>query len=86
MFVVRFFLGIVEAAFLPGVLLILSKWYTRRELTTRTAILFSGNLISNAFSALIAAGIFSNMQGMLGHSAWRWLFWIIGALCLWLLL
>ncbi|CAH0055623.1 unnamed protein product [Clonostachys solani] len=79
MFAVRFFLGIVEAAFLPGVLLILSKWYTRRELTTRTAILFSGNLISNAFSALIAAGIFSNMQGTLGHSAWRWLFWIIGA-------
>ncbi|CAH0024820.1 unnamed protein product [Clonostachys rhizophaga] len=62
MFFVRFFLGIVEAALLPGVLLILSKWYTRRELTTRTAILFSGNLISNAFPALIAAGIFSNMQ------------------------
>ncbi|VUC26799.1 unnamed protein product [Clonostachys rosea] len=80
MFVVRFFLGIVEAAFLPGVLLILSKWYTRRELTTRTAILFCGNLISNAFSALIAAGVLSNMQGALGHPAWRWLFWIIGAI------
>lgn len=41
----------------------------------RNAILFSGNLISNAFSALVAAGVLSNMQGVLGHAAWRWLFW-----------
>ncbi|KAH6886844.1 major facilitator superfamily domain-containing protein [Thelonectria olida] len=77
---VRFFLGFIEAAFLPGALLILSKWYTRRELTTRNAILFCGNLISNAFSALIGAGVLSNMQGVLGHAAWRWLFWIEGAI------
>lgn len=76
----RFFLGFVEAAFLPGALLILSKWYTRRELTTRNAILFCGNLISNAFSALLGAGILSNMDGVLGHAAWRWLFWIEGAI------
>jgi MFS family permease len=72
---IRFFLGFVEAAFLPGALMILSKWYTRRELTVRNAILFCGNLISNAFSALIGAGVLSNMQGVLGHAAWRWLFW-----------
>jgi MFS family permease len=75
MVTIRFFLGFVEAAFLPGALLILSKWYTRRELTVRNAILFCGNLISNAFSALVAAGVLSNMQGTLGHAAWRWLFW-----------
>jgi MFS family permease len=80
MVVVRFMLGFVEAAFLPGALLIQSKWYTRRELTTRNAILFCGNIISNAFSALIGAGVLSNMQGVLGHAAWRWLFWIEGAI------
>ncbi|KAK3896645.1 major facilitator superfamily domain-containing protein, partial [Staphylotrichum tortipilum] len=79
MVIVRFFLGFVEAAFLPGALLILSKWYTRRELTTRNALLFCGNLISNAFSALVGAGVLSNMQGVLGHAAWRWLFFIEGA-------
>ncbi|KAK3389817.1 major facilitator superfamily transporter [Podospora didyma] len=76
----RFLLGFVEAAFLPGALLILSKWYTRKELTYRNAILFCGNLISNAFSALIGAGVLSNMDGVLGHAAWRWLFWIEGAI------
>lgn len=80
MVVVRFFLGFVEAAFLPGTLLVLSKWYTRRELTTRNAVLFCGSLISNAFSALVGAAVLSNMQGTLGHAAWRWLFWIEGAL------
>lgn len=80
MVVVRFFLGFVEAAFLPGTLLILSKWYTRRELTTRNAVLFCGSLISNAFSALVGAAVLSNMQGTLGHAAWRWLFWIEGAI------
>jgi MFS family permease len=80
MVAIRFLLGFIEAAFLPGALLILSKWYTRKELTTRNAILFCGNLISNAFSSLIAAGVLSNMQGVLGHAAWRWLFWIEGAI------
>jgi MFS family permease len=79
MIAIRFCIGFVEAAFLPGALLILSKWYTRRELTTRNAILFCGNLISNAFSSLVGAAVLSNMEGTLGHRAWRWLYWIEGA-------
>jgi MFS family permease len=73
-------LGFVEAAFFPGALFLLSKWYTRKELAMRTAILYCGNLISNAFGGLLAAGILSGMQGTLGHAAWRWLFYIEGAL------
>ncbi|KZO91347.1 MFS general substrate transporter [Calocera viscosa TUFC12733] len=76
----RFFLGFVEAAFFPGALFLLSKWYTREELGLRTAILYCGNLISNAFGGLMAAGILGGMQGVLGHAAWRWLFYIEGAL------
>ncbi|KAH7402213.1 major facilitator superfamily domain-containing protein [Phaeosphaeria sp. MPI-PUGE-AT-0046c] len=79
MVAIRFFIGFVEAAFLPGALLILSKWYTRRELTLRNAILFCGNLISNAFSSLVGAAVLGNMEGTLGHRAWRWLYWIEGA-------
>ncbi|KAF8913854.1 MFS general substrate transporter [Gymnopilus junonius] len=76
----RFFLGFVEAAFFPGALFLLSKWYKRNELGLRTAILYCGNIISNAFGALMASGILNGMQGKLGHSAWRWLFFIEGAL------
>ncbi|KAL5637257.1 hypothetical protein ACGC1H_001037 [Rhizoctonia solani] len=76
----RFFLGFVEAAFFPGALFLLSKWYKRNELGLRTAILYCGNLSSNAFGGLLAAGILDGMQGKLGHAAWRWLFFIEGAL------
>ncbi|KAF8639444.1 hypothetical protein AX16_010299 [Volvariella volvacea WC 439] len=76
----RFFLGFVEAAFFPGALFLLSKWYKRNELGLRTAILYCGNIISNAFGALMASGILSGMDGILGHAAWRWLFFVEGAI------
>ncbi|KAF8741122.1 hypothetical protein AX14_005723 [Amanita brunnescens Koide BX004] len=76
----RFFLGFVEAAFFPGALFLISKWYKRDELGLRTAILWCGNIISSAFGALIASGILEGMQGKLGQAAWRWLFYIEGAL------
>ena len=68
----RFFLGFVEAAFFPGALFLLSKWYKRSELGVRTAILSCGSLISNAFGSLIASGILDGMEGKLGHAAWRY--------------
>jgi MFS family permease len=70
----RFFLGFVEAAYFPGCLFFLSSWYTRKELAFRTAVLYSGSLISGAFSGLIAAGIVSGLDGARGLRAWRWMF------------
>ncbi|KAK3941220.1 putative pantothenate transporter liz1 protein [Diplogelasinospora grovesii] len=75
---VRFFLGFVEAAYFPGCLYYLSCWYTRKELGFRTAVLYSGALISGAFSGLISAGVTWGMDGARGLSAWKWLFIIEG--------
>ncbi|KAI1658168.1 MFS general substrate transporter [Daldinia decipiens] len=75
---VRFFLGFVEAAYFPGCLYYLS--YTRKELGLRTAFLYSGALISGAFSGLISAGITQNMNGTGGLGAWQWLFIIEGVI------
>jgi hypothetical protein len=47
----------------------------------RYTILYCGNLISNAFGQLIAAGVLANMKGTLGHAAWRWLFFSETARC-----
>ncbi|KAK7539202.1 pantothenate transporter liz1 [Phyllosticta citricarpa] len=76
----RFFLGFVEAAYFPGCLFFLSSWYTRKELGMRTAFLYSGALISGAFSGLISAGVKGGMDGLHGLRAWRWLFIIEGAI------
>ncbi|OTA98618.1 hypothetical protein M426DRAFT_69448 [Hypoxylon sp. CI-4A] len=75
---VRFWLGFVEAAYFPGCLYYLS--YTRKELGLRTAFLYSGALISGAFSGLISAGITQNMDGVRGLGAWQWLFVIEGVI------
>ncbi|KAE8445672.1 hypothetical protein EG329_012970 [Mollisiaceae sp. DMI_Dod_QoI] len=76
----RFILGFVEAAYFPGCLYYLSAWYTRKELVKRTAVLYSGSLLSGAFSGLIAAGITNGLNGARGLSAWRWLFIVEGAI------
>ncbi|KAI0766995.1 MFS general substrate transporter [Fomes fomentarius] len=76
----RIFVGIPEAAFYPGAIYLLSRWYTRKELAFRSAILYGGLLISNAFGSLLAAGILSGMEGVRGIRAWRWLFYIEGAI------
>ncbi|KAI9651247.1 hypothetical protein NHQ30_001285 [Ciborinia camelliae] len=76
----RFILGFVEAAYFPGCLYYLSAWYTRKELVKRTAFLYSGSLLSGAFSGLISAGITHGLDGAKGLKAWRWLFIIEGSI------
>ncbi|KAG1874485.1 MFS general substrate transporter [Suillus subalutaceus] len=78
--ILRFLLGFVEAAFFPGAVFLLSQWYKRNELGLRTALLTCGSSVSNAFSALIASGILAGLDGILGFTAWRWLFLVEGTL------
>lgn len=77
---VRILLGVVESAFFPGALALLSFFYRKNEMATRTALLFSGSIISNAFSGLISAGILGGLDGKAGLAGWRWLFIIEGAM------
>ncbi|GJC91457.1 MFS transporter [Colletotrichum higginsianum IMI 349063] len=75
----RFLLGITEAPFYPGALYMLSMFYTRKEISVRMAIFYTGNMAASAFSGLIAAPIFAGMGGLRGLSGWQWLFIIQGA-------
>lgn len=63
----------------PGAILIISSFYTRTEVATRIAVMYSANIASTAFAGLIAAAIFP-LHGKLGYSGWQWLFIIQGAL------
>lgn len=74
----RLLIGLPEAAFYPGATYLLSRWYTRKELAFRSAIMFSALLFSIAFGNLFAAGILSSMEGTWGIRAWRWLFFLEG--------
>lgn len=71
---VRFLLGLCEAPFFPGAVYVLSSWYTRAELARRITSLYAALCIAMGCSGLIAAGVFSNMEGTLGLAGWQWLF------------
>ncbi|RKL19719.1 hypothetical protein BFJ68_g3198 [Fusarium oxysporum] len=75
--VIRFLLGIFEAGFLPGAILIISNWYLPNETQTRIAILYTSAATGGAFSGLLAFAI-AKMDGMAGMEGWRWIFLIEG--------
>ncbi|KIR34351.1 nicotinamide mononucleotide permease [Cryptococcus deuterogattii CA1014] len=77
---VRILLGFTESPYFPGALFLLSTWYTKKELAYRTAFLYTGSLLSGAFSGLIAAGVQNGLDGKLGMESWRWLFILEGAI------
>ncbi|KAF3491955.1 MFS transporter [Arthroderma uncinatum] len=77
LFALRWLLGMSESAFLPLVIYYLTTFYRRGELARRLAIFYAASNIANAFSGLLAFGVFqipnSKLQG------WRYLFLIEGA-------
>lgn len=74
----RFFLGVTEAPYYPGAVYILSVFYNRKEIATRIAILYTGNVLATAFAGLIAAGVFHGMDNAMGLAGWQWLFILQG--------
>ncbi|GAA6004505.1 hypothetical protein JCM10207_000757 [Rhodosporidiobolus poonsookiae] len=77
---VRILLGFTESPYFPGALFVLSSWYTKEELAFRTAFMYTGSLLSGAFSGFISAGVQAGMDGTLGRPAWSWLFILEGAI------
>ena len=75
----RVVVGILEAGFAPGVLLLMSSWYKRAEQSKRFAIYISAAILSGAFGGLIAGAITSGLDGAHGIAGWRWLFIVEGA-------
>ncbi|KAK1468539.1 major facilitator superfamily transporter [Colletotrichum melonis] len=74
----RFFTGLAEAPFFPGITLMTSSWYTKEESPLRMAIWHAGNTISNIISGFLAAGILTTMGGVSGLYSWQWFFLIEG--------
>ncbi|KAK4547362.1 hypothetical protein LTR36_001018 [Oleoguttula mirabilis] len=75
----RTIVGVLEAGFAPGILLILSSWYKKNEQSKRFAVFISAAVLSGAFGGIIAGAITSNLDGAHGLQGWRWLFIIEGA-------
>ncbi|KAJ5625575.1 high-affinity nicotinic acid transporter [Penicillium lagena] len=73
----RFFLGLCEAGFYPGVLYHLSFWYPTSRLPLRIGVFYASGMFSGTISGLLAYAI-SYMNGIRGLAGWRWLFILEG--------
>ncbi|OMP83205.1 putative transporter [Diplodia seriata] len=80
----RFVVGIFEAGFAPGILLILSSWYKKNEQSKRFGVYISAAVLSGAFGGILAGAITGGLDGAHGIAGWRWLFIVEGvATCGW---
>ncbi|KAF9647256.1 MFS general substrate transporter [Thelephora ganbajun] len=75
--VVRFFLGVAESGFFPGVVFYLSMWYKRNEQHYRIAMFVSSATLAGAFGGFLAFAL-AKMKGLGGLGGWRWIFIIEG--------
>ncbi|MFA5322483.1 MAG: MFS transporter [Smithella sp.] len=71
-YLVRFFLGVAEASFFPGIIYYLSTWFRLKDVAKAVAIFMMSLPICN----IIAAPVSTYLLGTawLGWDGWRWLF------------
>ncbi|EYE99600.1 putative MFS transporter Liz1/Seo1 [Aspergillus ruber CBS 135680] len=80
-YVLRFFVGLAESTFYPGMQYIIGSWYRKDELAKRSCIFHTSSGIASMFSGYLMAGVY-NLEGRGGFRGWQWLFLIDGIISL----
>lgn len=70
--VIRFMLGVVESAVMPAMLILLSRWFTKKERSRANTFLILGNPATILWMSILS-GYLINSVG------WRWMFILEGA-------
>lgn len=76
--VARFFLGVAEAGFFPGVILYLTYWFPPALRARITAVFLMAAMISGVISGPLAGSIMAHLDGWLGLRDWQVLFVLEG--------
>ncbi len=69
---IRFLLGVVESAVMPALLILLSRWFTRKERSRANTFLILGNPITILWMSVLSGYLIRSV-------GWRWMFIIEGA-------
>lgn len=69
----RFFVGLAESTFYPGMQYVIGSWYRREELAKRSCIFHSASAIGSMFSGYLMAAVY-HLDGVNGFKGWQWLF------------
>ena len=73
-YILRFFLGVAEAGFFPGIILYLTYWYPSSRRGKITAMFMTGIPISGVVGGPLSGWILNQFNGVYGMPGWQWLF------------
>ena len=74
----RFFIGVFEAGFVPGVVYYLSQWFPSTHRARITSMFMVALPISGIISNPLSGWLMSGFDGLHGLAGWQWLFFIEG--------
>ncbi len=72
--IVRFFLGVAEAGFFPGIIFYLTRWVPAHERAAMISMFMTAIPISNLIGAPVSGAILDAFNGVAGLKGWQWLF------------
>ena len=75
-YVLRFFLGVAEAGFFPGIILYLTYWYPSARRAKITALFMTGIPIAGLIGGPLSGWILNRFDQLYGMPGWQWLFLI----------
>jgi len=77
-YVMRFFLGVAEAGFFPGIILYLTYWYPADRRARITAMFMTGIAIAGVIGGPVSGIIMKYTDGIYGWQGWQWMFLLEG--------
>ncbi|KAK9454033.1 major facilitator superfamily domain-containing protein [Dipodascopsis uninucleata] len=72
--VFRFFVGLCEGPFFPGVHYVLGAWFKSHEIQRRGGIFYMGLALGSMTSGLLQGAVYNSLNGVGGLAGWRWMF------------
>lgn len=70
-YILRFFIGVAESAFYPGMQYIIGSWYRKDELAKRSCIFHTSSGLATMFSGYLMAAVYK-LGGRGGLAGWQW--------------
>ena len=77
-YVIRFFLGVAEAGFFPGIILYMTYWFPDERRGRATSLFLVAIPVSGIIGGPISGAIMRGMDGANGWAGWQWLFLLEG--------
>ncbi|EXJ83602.1 hypothetical protein A1O1_07225 [Capronia coronata CBS 617.96] len=80
LYAIRFLIGLLESAYFPVAIYMVSSWYTKSERGKRVTLFYCSATLAGMFSGYLQAGAYKGLNGKLGHAGWQWLFIVCGVI------